>query len=195
MGISPQLAIDFKSTQNDKDLIETQNVQDFNSNKKISKIPDYAKDYKNECLFIIGIDGCFKYFVDNFEIIFDDYLSFNKKFESIKKFIRKLEYDQVYYNINTVCRLFDKNDVHYAYDFLKKISNFIRETAIDNINQDVDNLIEYIYTIYPGIDEIQEYTERFICLYGVIGIDETYESDIDIDIDNDSDSDSDSDSD
>ena len=46
MGISPQLTQDFNSTQNDKDLIETQNVQDFNSNKKISKIPDYAKDYK-----------------------------------------------------------------------------------------------------------------------------------------------------
>ena len=59
MGISPQLTQDFNSTKNDKNLIETQNVQDFNSNKKISKIPDYAKDYKNEYLFIIGIDGCF----------------------------------------------------------------------------------------------------------------------------------------
>ena len=51
MGISPQLATDFKSTQNDKDLIETQNVQDFNSNKKPSKFPDYAKDYKKEYVF------------------------------------------------------------------------------------------------------------------------------------------------
>ena len=54
MGISPQLTQDFNSTKNDKDLIETQNVQDFNSNKKPSKIPDYAKDYKNEYLFIIA---------------------------------------------------------------------------------------------------------------------------------------------
>ena len=192
MGISTQNANDFKSTKNDKDLIETPKVQDFNSNKKPSKFPVYAKDYKNEYLFIIGIDGCFKYFVDNFENIYDDYLSLNKKFEYIKKFIRKLEYDQVYYNINTTCRLFDKNDVHYGYNFLKKISNFIRETAIDNINQDEDDLIEYVFKIYPGIDEIKEYTSRFICLYGVIGIDEIYEIDSDININYNSDSDSNS---
>ena len=29
------------------------------------KIPDYAKDYKNEFLFIRGIDKCFEYFLDN----------------------------------------------------------------------------------------------------------------------------------
>ena len=87
----------------------------------------------------------------------------------------------MYYNINTTCRLFDKNDVHYAYYFYKKINNFIREAAIDNINQDEDDLIGYVFKIYPGIDKIQEYTERFICLYGVTGIDETYECDIDRD--------------
>ena len=53
MGISPQLTQDFNSTKNDKNLTETQKVQDFNSNKKNSKIPDYAKDYKNEYLFIM----------------------------------------------------------------------------------------------------------------------------------------------
>ena len=62
MGISTQITVDFKSSQNDKDLIETPKVQDFNSIKKHSKIPDYAKDYKNEYLFIIGIDGCFEYY-------------------------------------------------------------------------------------------------------------------------------------
>ena len=89
MGISTQHfqnVRDFNSNPN----LDFQNVQNFNSNPKPSKIPDYAKDYKNEYLFIIGIDGCFKYFVDNFENIFEDYLSFNKKFESIKKIYTKI---------------------------------------------------------------------------------------------------------
>ena len=34
----------------------------------ISKvIPDYAKDYKNEYLFILGINNEFKYFLDNID--------------------------------------------------------------------------------------------------------------------------------
>ena len=31
----------------------------------IKNIPDYAKDFKNEYLFIIGINNEFKYFLDN----------------------------------------------------------------------------------------------------------------------------------
>ena len=61
MGISPQLTQDFNSTKNDKDLIETQNVQDFNSNKKISKFPDYAKSFKKEYIFLLGINESFSY--------------------------------------------------------------------------------------------------------------------------------------
>ena len=40
---------------------------DHNCNATLNKvkIPDYAKDYKNEYLFIRGIDKFFKYFLDN----------------------------------------------------------------------------------------------------------------------------------
>ena len=31
----------------------------------IKNTPDYAKDFKNEYLFIIGINNEFKYFLDN----------------------------------------------------------------------------------------------------------------------------------
>ena len=31
----------------------------------IKNIPDYAKDFKNEYLFILGINNEFKYFLDN----------------------------------------------------------------------------------------------------------------------------------
>ena len=39
--------------------------QHSNSTQKPEKVPDYAKDYKNEFLFIKGIDKCFEYFLDN----------------------------------------------------------------------------------------------------------------------------------
>ena len=89
MGISPQLTQDFNSTQNDKDLIETQNVQDFNSNKKPSKIPDYAKHYKNEYLFIIGIDGCFGSILKEERLFTEDI--FERRYSRIKKYIRNFK--------------------------------------------------------------------------------------------------------
>ena len=39
--------------------ISTQLIQDFNSNEKHSKFPDYAKDYIKEYIFLLGIDGAF----------------------------------------------------------------------------------------------------------------------------------------
>ena len=33
--------------------------------KKTNKIPEYAREFKNECLFIRGINKEFKYVVDN----------------------------------------------------------------------------------------------------------------------------------
>ena len=44
-------------------LAQTSNYQKFI--KKTNKIPDYAREYRNECLFIRGIDTCFKFFWDN----------------------------------------------------------------------------------------------------------------------------------
>ena len=54
----------------------------------ISKvIPDYAKDYKNEYLFILGINNEFKYFLDNIDEatcgLFENF-----RVDKIKKFIR-----------------------------------------------------------------------------------------------------------
>ena len=44
-------------------LAQTSNYQKFI--KKTNKIPDYAREYRNEYLFIRGIDTCFKFFWDN----------------------------------------------------------------------------------------------------------------------------------
>ena len=44
-------------------LAQTSNYQ--NCIKKTNKIPEYAREFKNEYLFIRGINKEFKYFVDN----------------------------------------------------------------------------------------------------------------------------------
>ena len=70
MGISPQVTQVFNSTKNDKNLTETQKVQDFNSNKKQSKFPDYAKSFIKQYIFLLGIDKSFSYLYKDLD--FDD---------------------------------------------------------------------------------------------------------------------------
>ena len=53
-------------------------------------IPDYAKDYKNEYLFIRGIDKQCKYFLDNIEKA-DQGVFQNNRVEIIEKNINRLE--------------------------------------------------------------------------------------------------------
>ena len=53
-------------------------------------IPDYAKDYKNEYLFIRGINKQFKYFLDNIEKA-DQGVFQNNRVEIIEKNINRLE--------------------------------------------------------------------------------------------------------
>ena len=77
---------------------------DHNCNATLNKvkIPDYAKDYKNEYLFIRGIDKCFKYFLDNINKA-DKGVFENHRVDKIKKFIDRFEKAQRlnYLNDNT----------------------------------------------------------------------------------------------
>ena len=54
----------------------------------IKNIPDYAKDFKNEYLFILGINNEFKYFLDNMNEATRGLFE-NNKVDKIKKFIEK----------------------------------------------------------------------------------------------------------
>ena len=77
MGISPQFTQDFNSTQNDKDLTQTQKVQDFNSNKK-SQFPDYVKPFLKQYICLLGIN-------QDFGILINDLDYDNVKEGSLKK--------------------------------------------------------------------------------------------------------------
>ena len=54
----------------------------------IKNIPDYIKDFKNEYLFILGINNEFKYFLDNMNEATRGLFE-NNKVDKIKKFIEK----------------------------------------------------------------------------------------------------------
>ena len=78
-----------------------------------SKIPDYARDYRNEYLFIRGIDKQFKYFVDNINDAYHG-LFLNHRVEIIKKHIERFELAQRLGWINDVSNFeIDSNDVYY----------------------------------------------------------------------------------
>ena len=63
-------------------LAQTSNFQ--NCIKKTNKIPEYARDFKNEYLFIRGINKEFKYFVDNINEAYRGLFE-NHRFDKIKK--------------------------------------------------------------------------------------------------------------
>ena len=52
----------------------------------IKNIPDYAKDFKNEYLFILGINNEFKYFLDNMNEATRGLFE-NNKVDKIKKLL------------------------------------------------------------------------------------------------------------
>ena len=105
---------------------QTVGVSGFTSN---NKIPEYAKEYKREYQFIIGINKEFKYikdFMENEENDFKDYkLDIIMKF--IKRFLRaqekgkfkdisNLEFD--YFDINNIYEI--KKDLYYYYSIIQK---------------------------------------------------------------------------
>ena len=65
-------------------LAQTSNYQ--NCIKKTNKIPEYARDFKNEYLFIRGINKEFKYFVENINEATRGLFQ-NHRVDRIKKFI------------------------------------------------------------------------------------------------------------
>ena len=67
-------------------LAQTSNFQ--NCIEKTNKSPEYAREFKNEYLFIKGINKEFKYFVENINEATRGLFE-NHRVDKIKKFIKK----------------------------------------------------------------------------------------------------------
>ena len=84
--------------------------------KKTNKIPEYARDYKNEYLFIIGLNKEFYKFEDKYEN--HEYKIYESKYCKdlkilIKRFLRKQEYG---YLKDISSFVFKKVDIFYIKD-------------------------------------------------------------------------------
>ena len=97
-----------------------------------SKIPEYARDFKNEYLFIRGINKEFKYFVDNINEATRGLFE-NHKVDKIKKFIKKFLLAQKLGYLNDVSNFEIKSsDVDYIIKIKKifiiliNIFNFVK---------------------------------------------------------------------
>ena len=104
--------------------ILTQTENNSNSTLNKNKIPDYAKDYRNEYLFIRGIDTCFKFFLDNLNKA-DKGVFENNRVNIIKKYINKLEKAQrLGYLKDTTNKEIDEVNVPYSSLLLEGLADF-----------------------------------------------------------------------
>ena len=157
-------------------LGQTSNYQ--NCIKKTNKIPEYARDYKNEYLFIRGINKEFKYFVDNINEATRGLFQ-NHRVDRIKKFIKKFLLAQKLGYLNDVSNFEIKSsDVNYLIK-IKKISNNFNQ-YIKFVKDCYDDDDEIFIDPYPGLKNINDDYELFCSKFK---------------IKNEEDSDSDSDSD
>ena len=84
-------------------LVHSSNFQ--NCIKKTNKIPEYARNFKKEYLFIRGINKEFKYFVDNINDATGGLFE-NQKIFRIKYFIKRfLKGQEVNFKILAILRL------------------------------------------------------------------------------------------
>ena len=163
----------FQNFNENSILPQSSYFQNFNEN---NKIPPYAKDYKNEYLFIRGLNKEFKYIIDFIEN--DDNEFKSHKLDRIMKFIKRF------------LRAQEKGR-------LKDISNFeFNKDVISNIIELKKNLSEYFFLIQNLYDWRRgDDDESLISRYEIYKNDlELFFSKLKIEIE-DSDSDSDSDTD
>ena len=113
-------------------------------------IPDYAKDYKNEYLFIRGIDKCFEYFLDNMNKATTGVFE-NHRVDKIKKYINRLEKAQKLNYLNdTTNQEIDEQDVSYSSLLLEKLADFSDYYVDDEWEFDEDRFNSYVDLEFPG---------------------------------------------
>ena len=104
--------------------------------KSTNKIPEYARDFKNEWLFIRGINNEFKYFVDNYFSDIDIFIS--KYSNRIKSFIEKfIKLQELNYLKDISCFKFKGIDVENIVFYLKEC-NLILMKVFLIILQDIE---------------------------------------------------------
>ena len=141
-------------------LAHLSNFQNFHNFKKSNnnKIPPYVREYKEEYLFIRGINKEFKYFVGNMDYATKGLFK-NHRVDRIKYFIKRLLKGQERGRLRDISEFeIEENDVDNLIEIKK---NF------DNFNQFINYRLEYededddFYNPYPGFKNIYDDFELF----------------------------------
>ena len=128
---------------------------DQNCNATRNKVPDYAKDYKNEYLFIRGIDNYFKYFIKNLNKADKGVLKSNRV-DIINKHINRLEKAQrLDYLKDTSDIEIDEQDVSYSSLLLEMLADFTDYYVDDDdFEFDEDRFNSHVDLEFPGYKDL-----------------------------------------
>ena len=145
---------------------------DHNCNATLSKsiIPYYARDYRNEYLFIKGIDTCFRFFWDN-KGKADKGIFHNNRVEIIKKKINKLDQAQRLGYLNDISNMeIDEKDLFYSFSLLEELNDFTDYYVDDNweFNQErFDRFVDYEFPGYKNLVAcIELFHSKFKMVFG-----------------------------
>ena len=124
-----------------------------------NKIPEYARDFKNEYLFIRGINKEFKYVVENINEATRGLFE-NQRVDKIKKFIKKFLLAQKLGYLNDVSNFEIKSsDVVYLMKIKKNFHNFKQYINFCKCCYDDDD--EPFIDPYPAFKKIYDDYELF----------------------------------
>ena len=144
-------------------LSTTSNISEntLKQGKSKSKIPDYARDYRNEYLFIRGIDTCFKFFGDNLDKA-DKGVFQNHRVEIIKKYINKFEKFQRLGKLSDNSNIeIDEQDVCYSSLFLEGLGNFSDYYVDEDWEFDEERFDRFVDREFPGYKNLVACIELF----------------------------------
>ena len=138
-------------------LAQTSNFQ--NCIKKTNKIPEYAREFKNEYLFIRGINKEFEYFFENINEATRGLFQ-NHRVDRIKKFIKKFLLAQKLGYLNDISNFEIKSsDVDYLIKIKKNFHYFKQYINFCKCCYDDDD--EPFIDPYPGFKNIYDDYELF----------------------------------
>ena len=148
-------------------LAQTSNYQKYI--KKTNKIPEYARDFRNEYLFIRGIDTCFKFFLDNTNKA-DKGVFQNHRVDITKKHIKKLEQAQRLGYLNDISNLeIDEQDVFYSSSLLEQLDDFADYYVDpDDWEFDEERFDRFVDCEFPGYKNLVECIKLFHSKFKIV---------------------------
>ena len=124
--------------------------------------PDYAKDYKNEFLFIRDIDKCFEYFLKNLNSATTGVFQ-NHRLEKIRLWLRRFD---KFHPPNTKRNKIDEGDVNCSVILLEQLADFTDHYVNDQREFDIVEFCTSVDKDFPGwtnlVETIKLFHSKFI---------------------------------